>query len=68
MVEKVQRITVYANKLRVEEIRVRKIAVIDGIDSRSERDLSKAVIDAFSDKTVNKVVLMRSYIPEHEST
>lgn len=64
----VQRISVYANKLRVEEIRVKKIAVIDGNDNRAERDLTKAISNAFKDQTVNKVVLMRSYISKHEST
>lgn len=63
----VQRVTVYANKLRVEEIRVKKIAVIDGVDTRAERDLTKAIIDAFRDKTTNKVVLMRTYIPENQA-
>ena len=64
---KVQRITVYANKLRVEEIRVKKIAVIDGVDTRSERDLTKAIVDAYKDPTINKVVLMRTYIPSDQA-
>ena len=64
---KVQRITVFANKLRVEEIRVKKIAVIDGVDTRAERDLTKAIVDAYKDPTVNKVVLMRTYIPEEQA-
>lgn len=67
MVEMIPRITVYTNKLRVTETHVKKIAVIDGVDSRAEKDLTRAIMDAFKDQTVNKVVLMRSYVPEHES-
>ena len=67
MSDLIQRITVYANKLRVEEIRVKKIAVIDGVDSRAERDLTKAIVDAYKDATINKVVLMREYIPPDQA-
>lgn len=69
MDEQVQRITVYGIKAGVTDDNVRKIAVIDGTDKKAKADLNEQVWRAFEkDKTLNKVTLRRSYIPEDQAT
>jgi len=64
----VQRVKVYSVKLGVRDPTVGKIAVIDGVDSKAERDLGKVVWDAFEkDPMLGKIVLNRCMIPEHEA-
>ena len=68
MVEMIQRLTVYGIKEGVTDQNVRKIVEIDGTDNAAERDLNKAIWRALEDKTLNKITLRRTYIPEDQGT
>ena len=68
MVEMIQRLTAYAIKEGVTNANVKTIIEIDGVDSAAERDLSKAVWRALDDKTLNKITIRRTYVPEDQGT